>query len=119
MSRKPSVALFLAWAACVGGALLVARMPGDPGSVPTQWLVLLTLLGILAARGSRLAWTALVGLHVLLVASFLLVVRPIGAQLVTFYLLATLALLPLLAAPLADVRARRTTLTPHPPGNGA
>jgi hypothetical protein len=119
MSRNPSVALFLAWAACVGGALLVARMPGDPGSVATQWLAVLTLLGILAARGSRVAWAVLVAVHVLLVASFLLVVWPIGAQLVTFYALATLALLPLLAAPLAEVRVRRAPLTPHPPGNGA
>jgi len=109
MSRKPHVALFLAWAACVAGALLVARMPGDPGSVPTGWLVLLTLLGILAARGSRAAWAALVGLHVLLVASFLLLAWPIGAQLAAFYALAALALLALLAVPLGQAHLRRAT----------
>ncbi|MCW2743193.1 MAG: hypothetical protein JWR45_3615 [Blastococcus sp.] len=110
MSRKPHVALFLAWAACVAGALLVARMPDDPGSVPTGWLVVLTLLGILAARGSRAAWAGLVGLHVLLVASFLLLAWPIGAQLAAFYALAALALLPLLAVPLLAAGTRRVAV---------
>lgn len=99
-----------AWAVCVAGAALVARMPGDPGTLPTSWLVVAALLGVGALRGSRAAWGVLVALNLILVLSFLQLARPIEAQLVSFYALSLLSLLSLLAVPVLEARERRTAL---------
>ena len=108
MLRSP--VLFLAWAACVAAASGVSHLPGDPGPVPTSWLVVATLLGVLAVRGSRAAWAVLVALDSLLVSSFALLALPIGGQLMLFYALALVALLSLLAVPLLEARIRRAAV---------
>ncbi|MDT0278321.1 hypothetical protein [Blastococcus goldschmidtiae] len=104
------------WAGCVAGAALLAARPGDPGPVPGAWLLVLAVLGFLAVRGSRLAWTVLTALNAVLLASFFLLAWPIEAQLWAFYGLVALGLAALVAAG-GSPRIRVRVPAPH--GSGA
>ena len=113
-SRRAAFAL---WAGSVAGAALLAARPGDPGPIPGGWLLVLTVLGFLAVRGSRLAWTVLTALNAGLLATVVVLLPwPLEPQVAAFYGLVALGLTGLVvagAAPRVRVRA------PAPHGSDA
>ncbi|WP_369130101.1 hypothetical protein [Modestobacter roseus] len=103
MLRAP----YLWFVGLYAAALLVAQLPGDPsGDFPPFWLAVDALLTVLAWRGSRVAWAVLLGLHLFFLASFFLLVWPIGWQLAAFYGLLALAAVSLAVVPLGSREAR-------------
>ena len=101
----------VAWAACIGGAVAVAALPGDPGSIPAGWIGVLALLAFGAARGSTTCRVLLAGLNGLLLAPVLLVSAPVDGTLWAFFGLLALALLvlvvPVVSPAAASARAGR------------
>ncbi|MGY1845275.1 hypothetical protein [Modestobacter sp. SYSU DS0875] len=98
MSGLTVRAPYLLFVGLYTAALLVAQLPGDPGgSFPLPWLAVDAVLTFLAWRGSRVAWAVLLTLHLLFLATFFLLVWPIGGQLAVFYGLLALAVVPLVS----------------------
>ena len=93
-----------AWACCVAAAVGVAALPGDPGTIPVGWLVVLGLLALGAARGSTVARAVLVGLNGALLATAALLAPPVAGTLWGFYGLVAMGLVVLVVP--AGTRSR-------------
>ena len=93
------------WALFVAAAVAVAALPGDPGTIPGAWVAALAVLGAFAYRGSRTAYTVLVALNVVLLASMLHLTSPVAPSLWAFYAMVAAALTALVGVPLL-VRSR-------------
>ena len=103
-ARPHSCAVAL-WAVFVAAAAAVAGLPDDPDTIPGAWLATLAVLGAFAFRGSRTAYTVLVALNVVLLASMLHLTSPVAPSLWTFYAMVAAALTALAGIPLL-VRSR-------------
>ena len=97
----------LLWAGLVAAAVVLADRPGDPGPVPTGWVVVLAVLGVLSGRGSTAAWAVLVTLNAVLLATVALLAWPVDGSLRAFYALVAAALVVLLAARRSPAAAGR------------
>ncbi|MGY2066911.1 hypothetical protein [Blastococcus sp. SYSU DS0619] len=100
------------WAVFVAATAVLASLPGDPGTIPGGWLVVLAVLGVLAFRGSDVAYAVLVVLNLTLLGTVLLLAAPVAPAIWAFYALVAAALAALVAIPLLARRAAIPSAAP-------
>ncbi|NEK84177.1 hypothetical protein GCU60_00090 [Blastococcus saxobsidens] len=100
VAARPRSAAVGVWAVFVAATAVVAALPGDPGTVPGGWLVVLAVIGLLAFRGSDAAYAVLAVLNVALLATVLLLATPVAPSIWAYYALVAAALAALVGIPL-------------------
>ena len=106
VAERPRHVAVGAWGVFVAATAVLASRPGDPGTIPGGWLVVLAVLGVLAFRGSDLAYAALVVLNLTLLGTALLLAPPVAPAIGAFYALVAAALAALVGVPLLARRLR-------------